>query len=344
VTVHHRPWIVATAFAAFAGCSPASKDAGPIGDDQPKYDYPRDGELRLDAIQVKATHNSYHLEPKGNDLLAWDYTHAPLDVQCATQGVRQVELDVHFETGTLEVFHLKAIDDQTTCKRFTDCLAVLKGWSDANRGHHLLVVQMELKSGAVGDYEEIFARLHGDISSVWPEQRIVTPAMVKGSHASVAEALAKTGWPTLGKTRGKVMFVMDEKGAIQQAYTHGRKDLEGRLVFPDSDPGDPFAAVIVANEPIADAARIAKALSLKMLVRTRADADGVEAKANDTTRLKAALASGAHFISTDYPVKVPEREYWFDMPGGTPSRCNPVTAPKDCTSKDLENPAQLKTP
>jgi hypothetical protein len=38
------------------------------------------------------------------------------------------------------------------------------------------------------------------------------------------------------------------------------------------------------------------------LVKTRADADGEQARANDQTRADAALASGAQIVVTDYPV------------------------------------------
>ncbi|MBM4357696.1 MAG: hypothetical protein FJ096_06250 [Deltaproteobacteria bacterium] len=333
--------VVAITLAACGGS--ATTPSPPPSDVQPSYDYPKDDQLRLDHLQAKATHNSYHVEPPNNDLQAWNYTHLPLDRQLDEQGVRQVELDLYFEEGTFRVFHLKLIDDRSTCDTLAECLAALKGWSDAHRGHHPLVVQLELKSEPKGDPEPYFEELHRTILSVWPEPRIVTPAFVQGDHGSVAEALA-SGWPTLGKLRGKVLFAIDNKGELQRAYTHDRKDLDGRLLFPDSDPGDPFAAYLVANDPVGDADRIAKGLAAHLLVRTRSDGDGVEAKANDPTKRDAALASGAHFISTDYPAKRPDFAYWVDIPGGTPSRCNPVTAPADCVSEDLERPALLDSP
>ena len=65
-----------------------------------------------------------------------------------------------------------------------------------------------------------------------------------------------------------------------------------------------------------------------MLVRTRADADTVQARSNDTTMRDAALAGGAQFVSTDYEVPDPRfGPYVVRIPGGTPARCNPVTAP-----------------
>src|SRR5215212_8040257 len=61
----------------------------------PTYDYPLDDVLRLNHIQMKGTHNSYHIAPEGA-IDDWRYTHAPLDIQLAAQGVRKVELDTHY--------------------------------------------------------------------------------------------------------------------------------------------------------------------------------------------------------------------------------------------------------
>jgi hypothetical protein len=330
-----------------AGCKDdATVSPLPVDDQdvQPKYDYPLDGELRLQHIQAKSTHNSYHVETAGNQLQAWDYTMQPLDVQAGEQGVRHVELDISLgEDGAFHVFHIAVLDAQTTCELFTDCLKTIKGWSDAHRGHHLFVVQIEPKDAVQTDYEGYFAKLHAEIRTVWPEGRILTPAVVQGTAATLGEAVAKNGWPTLGATRGKVMFTMDNSADMQKAYTHDRKSLDGRILFPDSAPGDPFAAYAVRNDPH-DATAIGKALAANMLVRTRADSDSVEAASNDHKNQDAALASGAHFISTDYPAKLAGKEYFLAIPGGTPSRCNPITAPKNCTPADVENPKQLLTP
>ena len=51
-----------------------------------------------------------------------------------------------------------------------------------------------------------------------------------------------------------------------------------------------------------------------------------------------ALASGAQLVSTDYPAPVKGVNYVVEIPGGTPARCNPVTAPKECMSEWIEDP------
>ncbi|MBI4957060.1 MAG: hypothetical protein HY908_33910 [Myxococcales bacterium] len=337
------------AAAALALClgGPAACDRGdateepPPVDVQPTYPYPLDDVLRFEHLQAKSTHNSYHVETPGNTLEAWHYSHAPLGEQLALQGVRHVEIDVRRDAATdsFVVYHLPIVDEQTTCRQFTDCLQALKSWSDGHRAHHPLAVHLESKDGTQADFEGYFAALHAAILSVWPVGRIVTPALVQGAHASLPEALATDGWPTLGELRGKILFTLDDAGEFRDAYTHGGGDLAGRLIFPNSEPGVPYAGYAVLNDPVAEASAIAAALSAHLLVRTRADGDVVEPLAGDTTRREAALASGAQFVSTDFPVEVPGVAYSVTIPGGTPTRCNPVTAPAGCTSEALEDPA-----
>ncbi|RLB60146.1 MAG: hypothetical protein DRI90_14395 [Deltaproteobacteria bacterium] len=304
-------------------------------------DHEQDDSLRLNHLQTKSTHNSYHVETDGNELDDWRYTHVPLDQQLETQGVRHFELDLRFSEalGGFEIYHLPIIDEQTTCRLLTDCLAAIKGWSDQHCSHHPIVVQLELKDGQPADVEAYFATLHQDLLAVWPAERIITPASVQGDHDSLAAALQDEGWPTLGGLRGKVLFILDDSGAFQEAYTHGHLDLNDRLIFAHASPDQPFAAVAVLNDPVGGGTAIAEAVAAGMLVRTRADSGSVEPLNEDFARQQTALASGAHFVSTDYPAPVAYTSYWLDMPEGTPSRCNPVTSPAECESTAIEDPA-----
>ena len=96
--------------------------------------------------------------------------------------------------------------------------------------------------------------------------------------------------------------------------------------------GCPDAAVTVVNDPIGDAGRIRSLVEAGFIVRTRADADTVQARSGDTTQRDAALASGAQYVSTDY-VWTDDRfgtGYVVDLPGDTAARCNPVSAPRRC--------------
>jgi hypothetical protein len=71
------------------------------------------------------------------------------------------------------------------------------------------------------------------------------------------------------------------------------------------------------------------------LIRTRSDIPVHEAKSGDTTRLNAALTSGAQYISTDYPEPSPFGSgYVAVLPDAEgPGRCNPVNAPDTCQNR-----------
>ena len=74
------------------------------------------------------------------------------------------------------------------------------------------------------------------------------------------------------------------------------------MLFTNSAPGLPDAAFIKANDPSgANLARIRRAVRLGYVVRTRADEDTREARSGDMRRARRALASGAQWVSTDYP-------------------------------------------
>ncbi|MBK9645047.1 MAG: hypothetical protein IPO67_07850 [Deltaproteobacteria bacterium] len=74
----------------------------------------------------------------------------------------------------------------------------------------------------------------------------------------------------------------------------------------------------------------------------RQGAQGVEARANDTTKANAALASGASFVLTDFPAPHDETGEVVTIPEGGPSAGNPVHAQEGCLSAGLEDPALLR--
>ncbi|MBK6534836.1 MAG: hypothetical protein IPF99_36450 [Deltaproteobacteria bacterium] len=135
--------------------APEETDSGPpcpsaLGTPSPRTGSPArgpmDDALRMNHLQAKGTHNSYHLRPAivGPD---WDYSQAPLDEQLQSQGVRALELDIRWDArcGRFRVFHLPILDPRSTCDLFTDCLGVVRRWSDAHPSHHPLFLQIEPK-------------------------------------------------------------------------------------------------------------------------------------------------------------------------------------------------------
>ncbi len=313
--------------------------------------------------------------------LEWEYSNRPLGEQFGDQGIRQIELDVFadpdgglyadrlaltligqdpasgepaLEEPGFKVLHVQHADFESTCLTFVLCLEAIKTWSDANPRHVPIMVLIEAKDEGffepalptpvfIGAQE--FRELEGEIVSVFPLDRIVTPDDVRGPHASLEDAILADGWPLLGEVRGKVMFGLDN-GGKRDLYLDGDPSLSGRLIFPNSFPGQPDAGFVKVNDPLGDPTLIADLVDAGYIVRTRADAGLSQGRTGDTTQRDAALASGAQFVSTDFkdpstivsldPTQPFLATYEVDLPDGLAARCNPVSAPDWCRSAQLE--------
>ncbi len=300
---------------------------------------PLDDTLRMHHIQAVGTHNSYHAEPAlGRP--EWDYRHAPLWEQAAFQGVRQFELDLYWndDRDGYDVFHIPALDPISSCPTLRDCLWAQRVWSDSAPGHHPIVTLLEVKDGSVEDDDvaERLAAIEAVLLDVWERERLLTPDDVRGDSDTVRDALEPDGWPVMRGLRQRAIYVLHARGPWREVYTQGGEDVVGNLIFQDAygDLDAPYAAIHSMNDPFNGA--ISGVVAAGHLVRTRADADVVEPANNDTRKRDAALASGAHFVSTDFPIPHPDTGYVVQMPDGAPSRCNPLTAPDVCAAEAIE--------
>lgn len=265
-----------------------------------------------------------------------DYAHAPLPAQLEA-GARQLEIDVLNDPDPgryaeplarrlvpepepydlaplrgpgLKVLHVQDVDYRSSCPLFVDCLAQVAAWSQANPDHAPLLILMNLKEGAALSAPGAVTpapfdaaamdQIDAEIRSVFAAEALITPDLVRGEAATLRDAVAAGGWPTLGQARGKVMFALDAPRSQVDLYRAARASLEGRVLFVNIEEDEDAAAYITLNSPAEQAERIAAAVAAGLIVRTRADADTLEARQNDPSRREAAFASGAQYISTDY--------------------------------------------
>ena len=315
-----------------------------------------------------------------DEFLDWEYSHSPLAEQFSDEGVRQIELDVFYDPeggryadrvvmdlfglprdpGIPElhepgykVLHVQELDFETTCYTLESCLQEVREWSDAHPGHLPIAILVELKDAVIPDPLDLgfveplpigpdaLDELDAEIRSVFSDDRIILPDDVRGDSPTLEEAVLNGGWPSLAEARGKLMFLMDNAGQKRIDYIAGRPNLEDRVLFTNSTPGQPDAAFVKHNDPRgANVAQIQDMVRDGYVVRTRADVPTFEARTGDTTRREAALASGAQWVSTDYPV--PGRaeplgsDYFAAIPDGDPARCNPVNTGPRCVNDALE--------
>jgi hypothetical protein len=292
-------------------------------------------ELRINQLQFVGTHNSYHVRAKPHrNFKSLNYSHAPLNVQL-DRGVRSLELDLHDRTGVFEVFHVVKMDEGTTCRRLSDALETVRKWSDAHPHHLPISFLFELKKDGIGLDPTIHPfnaasldRLDELLRSVFPAARCITPDDVRGTAPTLREAVEKGGWPTIAASRGKVFFTLHDEGKLRDAYVKGHPSLRGRVMFVRSDDSRDDAATLVLDNPRdPDIPRLVQA---GFFIRTRADADLHTDQPDKPSRLKAALASGAQVVSTDFPAGEPQAGtgYIVEFPKSAPARVNPVNGPE----------------
>jgi Phosphoinositide phospholipase C, Ca2+-dependent len=305
-----------------------------------------------------------------------EYRHRPLDEQL-TSGVRQIELDIYADSeggryahpagidavaaaglpkdpefdpeGLMnkpgfKVLHVQELDYRSTCQQLIACLEIVRAWSQAHQDHVPIFILLETKQSELPPQyharspekftSSTFDALDAEIRSVFKPNEMITPDQVRGKHATLEEAVLQNAWPTLAAARGKVVFLMDQR-PVGPVYLEGHPTLRGRIIFTNAEPGQPDCAFTEENDGTQET--IAALVRKGYLVRTRTDADTIQARSNDTARREIALASGAQLLSTDYPQSEPSQwtPYSVGLPGGAVVRCNPVNGPPSCSNQSL---------
>jgi hypothetical protein len=305
-------------------------------------------------------------DPKAADAL--DYGHLPLAAQL-DRGVRQLELDIFadpeggryadpkgealakaageatgFERAAMlrpgfKVFHIPDIDYLSGCVTFRRCLREIDDWSRAHPDHLPIMVTInaaDQPSGRAGITEPLpltaplLDALDAELRSELGRERLIMPDDVRGRAPTLNDAVRMRGWPTLAEARGKIWFVLDVRAAVGELYRAGHPSLKGRPIFGWYDARQPEAAVEIVQDPLVDGATIRAQVKHGLIVRTRTDANTVEARTGDHRKADAAIASGAQAVSTDYYPGAPTRpgtDFTVTLPGGVMEGCNPVLRP-----------------
>ena len=291
-----------------------------------------------------------------------DYSHIPIEEQLAL-GLRVFEIDVfhdpegerysrplgrglhpltpafneweqaQLDAPGLKVLHIQDIDYRSHCLTFRKCLETFRDFSDANPGHLPIFISLNLKTSPIAlpgsttplPFDKAgYLNLHRDLESALGLDNLVTPSEVQKDNRSLREGITTVGWPDLSEMRGRFIFLIDEPLKKTAGYLEDFEKHE-RLLFLSVPSDHDQAAILVMNDPLKAFDDITARVAKGFLVRTRADADTVEARSADDTRMRAAFASGAHFISTDYYVR-DERlksDYRVRFPEGGYARQSP---------------------
>ncbi|MDR6560241.1 MULTISPECIES: phosphatidylinositol-specific phospholipase C1-like protein [unclassified Arcicella] len=293
------------------------------------------------SYKVAIDSTLFKLISKNNkpDLSGLEYSHPPITTQLDL-GLRNLEIDVYSDTlggkyaepfglklvknqppfdtekkmqlPGFKVFHVQDIDFRSHHPLFKDYLIELKEWSKKNPKHEPIFITMNAKDDEIKKpgftipekfIPKTFDALEGDIKHYLGEEKLIKPADIQGNYSTLENAVLKSNWPKLKNARGKFIFVLDEEGAKRNMFIEHHPSLKGRIMFVNALPNTPEAAILILNDPKKNQALIKQYVESGYIVRTRADAETIQARKNDFSQFEAAKLSGAQIISTDYYLK-----------------------------------------
>lgn len=106
----------------------------------------------------------------------------------------------------LKVFHITGIDVNAVCHTFVECLKRLKGWSDSNKRHLPILIDLELKTeapachvGGVCPGEATnwtlsrILNVDNEILSVIPREQLIVPDHVRVGGLTLEESVLQHG-------------------------------------------------------------------------------------------------------------------------------------------------------
>lgn len=293
-------------------------------------------DLRLNQIQVKGTHNSYHQQPGIVFDASHRYTHLSLTDQLEKRGIRAFELDVHRPSSgsDLVVYHVASIDSKSSCAKFKDCLTLLKNWSNLHPAHVPITVWVEVKDANGGPKFVNFDRIDVEIREILGD-RLITPDSLQKDHATLQDAIRADGWPRLADARGKFLFILDDHELTSTVYLTNNS-LKGRVMFVR-------AAAATLHSPWAVVTKTgpgsfhSEALQNNFLISDNVCAAD-NAAADCHSELANAKAAGTHLLMDDFEggeSKQIHDGYFVDLDGAPVVACHPRNAPALCTTAQI---------
>lgn len=242
-------------------------------------------------------------------------------------------------TPGMKVFHVQDIDFRSHYHLFSEALSEIREWSNNHPGHIPIIITMNLKDEVIdrpGFQTPLpfsiaaLDSVDNEILSVLGWNKLIHPDLVRSSYPTLEEAVTQTGWPLLDDARGKLLFMLDAGESINKLYLQDHPSLSGRVMFINSKEGKPEAAFMILNNPFISFGKIQEFVKKGYMVRTRSDANTIEARNNDFTRWQKAQESGAQVITTDYyiPSNLFESHYEVGFKADTVYKINHIRKKK----------------
>jgi len=287
---------------------------------------------QLQDLQVRQLELDIYADPAGG-LFA-----APIGRTIVTAAGRDAgpdpNADGQLSAPGFKILHAPGFDYLSNVATLSQAFQQIRVWSEAHPRHLPVMVLLELKDSAPGPtgirvvpYDTpLLQQLNELILQHFPaDTRLVPQELCTAEDACVRDAVLRRGWPPVRDLRGKVFFCLDNEGQWPERYLDACEAPRQALLFVSVAADHPQAAWMKRNDPEQQFQEIQSLVRQHFLIRTRADADTRQSRSNDGRRRDQAMASGAQYISTDFPEPQARfSDYSVRWPDQQPARYNPL--------------------
>lgn len=273
-----------------------------------------DETLRLDDVQILASHNSYKkvgpaigrffvgLGDSFDEARALDYGYKHITEQL-NLGIRSFEFDLRYRNGKFELIHVPLVDNSSQAVSFELLLEEIKMFSEHNT-HLPIIILIEVKD----DWMMLDPMLDPFNQSVLIsldeliESKLSTylfkPSDIVEESDVLKDVITEDGWPLIKDLLSKTMFIL-HPGNYTTTYYEIDQTLQSQAMFIGSyfsESLPDYASFFVQND--VDQDKIEQLVNQHFMVRTRIDSELIF----DQSRFLDAISSGAQILSTDFSI------------------------------------------
>lgn len=290
----------------------ANQSITPV-DDRLFYDFDLDPSVKLNEIQMLATHNSYKkkgvllgkllvgLGDSFDEAKALNYGYQSLHDQLML-GIRSFEWDVRLRKTAFELNHVPLVDNSSVAPNFEKALQEMLMFTHHNPNHLPIILLIEIKDDwmildhalqTIGLSELKHLNL---IIEQTMGDHVYRPSEMIGDYRSLKEAIQQQGWPSVSELLGKYLFIL-HPGNKTDLYLSIDPTVFDLVMFPGiykDRAEEEYAAFVVHNE--VDVLSIQQLVDQGLIVRTRIDSG----LSFDAQRFLLAMESGAQLLTSDF--------------------------------------------
>ena len=273
-----------------------------------------DPTLKLDDIQMLASHNSYKkvgpaigrffvgLGDSFAEAEALNYGYKNITDQL-NLGIRSFEFDLRYRSGKFELTHVPLVDPSSQAIDFELLLEEMKFFTD-HQTHLPIIVLIEVKDDwmvldpFLDDFDANILESLDELIEEKLQTALFKPSNMVNETDILRDVIMNDGWPTIDSLLNQIIFIL-HPGNYTTTYYKIDQTLQSHSMFIGSGYTEDlpeYASFFVQND--VDTEKIQYLVNQHFMVRTRIDSNlnFIESRFLD------AIESGAQILTTDFSI------------------------------------------